>query len=184
MRHTLLVLAALLVLTACDPRTPTPTPEPVDLTPITTALDALTIRVTVLQEQVSSVTEGITALDGFTREQLANINDAAKELDILLRQPIDLGNVNWNGVQLLEVATAPELLNFLVITPGDCPEELPTPRIVRQPGEVLISMIMPAPTGPHCIIAPDTETTVAFGVYIDIPPGTYATVSLLPPYAN
>lgn len=175
MRTALAALVAAFLLSACQPA-----PQPVDLAPLQNAVTNLNEIVTVLNARLDVLGDRVVRLDDNVRADLATLNTAAADLHALVRQPITLADVNWTDISLLAITTSANSVNFLVFTPGECPEEVPA-GLVRVPAtEALASILVPAPTGPHCLSLDATESRQAASVTVEAVEGGVLAVNLFP----
>jgi hypothetical protein len=112
---------------------------------------------------------------------MTGLLSAATDLNALVRQPLDLSDVDLASIEVLFITTTADVLDFLLLAPGECPADLPIPRNAVRAGETAITVAWPAPTGVHCISSPAAEERPAFGTVVDVPAGAIASVALLPP---
>jgi len=179
MRMTLLITALLaLFLTACQAAPPTAEADSVEVLEAVAELDQ---RVNVLAANVDVLSTRVADMDERLWSRLQVLIGAATDLHALVQQPISIADVDLTNVEGLLVTTTADVINFLAMAPGACPEDLSAPRAMVAAGELVVSAFWPAPTGPHCISTAGGEGYEAFGVTIDVPPGTVGGVALLPP---
>lgn len=174
--------AALLafVLTACQPAPP-PAPA-ADVAPILDAVAALDQRTTVLAANVDVLSNRVTALDERLMDRLRILVSTATDLHALMQQPLRIDNVDLASIDGLVITTTPDAIDFLLIAPGACPDDLPGSRTTFAGGELLVSAFWPAPTGVHCISSTGGEDHGPFGAEVNVPPGTVGSITLLPPH--
>jgi len=175
MKHAALLLLAL-VLASCQPVPPTAEADSVETLAAIAELDQ---TVTVLAANVDVLTNRVADMDEGLRERLTVLIGAATDLNALVQQPLSVADVDLANIEGLIVTSTADVINFLLIAPGECPDDLPVPRSRVSDGELVVSAFWPAPTGPHCISY--AGEGVAFGATVNVPAGTIGGVSLLPP---
>ena len=175
MRTAAFAVALAVTLAACQPQ-----PAPADLTPLANAITNLNDTVTALSAHLDAMSDRVLRLDDNVRKDLAALNQAAVELHALVQQPISFAGVDLASIDLLAITTFENSINFLILEPGACPEDARA-GLARVPAnETLASVLMPAPTGPHCLSLVETETRKAASVTIMPVNGGVLTVNLFP----
>lgn len=169
----LAVLLLALVLAACQPAAPAPA---TNLQPVLDAITALDERVTVLTAHTEATNDRIVQTENSLRAQLVALAGTASDL---AARPLTLADVDLASIEVLLVTTSPDVLDFLTIQPGSCADDLPLPRNAIRPGETIVTIPWPAPTGPHCITYEGEDAT--FGTVVHVPAGAIGGVTMLPP---
>lgn len=169
----LTVLALAVVLVACQPQAPAPA---TNLQPVLDAITALDARVTTLTAHVDATNDRIVHTENSLRAQLVALAGTAADL---AARPLRLSDLDLASIELLLITTTADILDFLTIAPGTCPDDLRLPRNAVWPGEAIVTVAWPAPTGPHCLSY--TGEGVAFGAVVDVPAGAIGGVTLLTP---
>lgn len=161
------------VLVACQPQTPAPA---ANLTPVLDAIAALDERVTVLTAHVDATNDRIVHTENSLRAQLVGLSAAAADL---AARPIRLSDLDLASIEVLLITTSPDVLDFLTINPGACAGDVALPRNSVHPGEAIVTIAWPAPTGPHCLAY--SGEGMAFAATVDVPAGAIGGVTMLPP---
>lgn len=153
---------------------------PANLQPVNDRLDTFADRMGVLVASVDVLDARVTRLDDNVREDLAELNDAATDMAAILQQPLDVSQVDFSQLDLLSITTLSGSVGFLVMTPGECPEDSASGRVRVPATEALSSILYPAPTGLHCLSLEETDLYEAAAVEFLPVEGGVVSVNLFP----
>lgn len=191
-----IVAALVLLLTACNP---TPA-QPVDLSKVTAAVDAVAANVQDLSAQVDALagrvdylaTEVPTHVDALGEDLAAVaggldglegdveiLTRAALDLQQTVTQPLDLANFEWGALTGIVVQTVPATAQ-VTIEPGECPDGTDDGYSTLWGNQVIGTSFHAAPAGTHCLRTLADDTHRESGVTVTIPDGVIVTAALLP----
>lgn len=165
MRTLTLAGLAVLALTACGS---TAQPQPVDLSGVTAAIEAVGARVDDLSGRVDLLSSDINVL-----------TEAAINLQSAVNKPLDVSNVAWGALTGVVLQTVPPTIE-VTVQPGPCPDGTPTGLHSALPGTLIGASFHPLPVGTHCLISLADEAHKAAGVTVEVRDGVIVAAALIP----
>lgn len=165
MRTLTLAALAVLALTACGS---TAQPQPVDLSGVTAAIEAVGARVDDMAGRIDLLASDINVL-----------TEAAINLQSAVNKPLDVSNVTWGALTGVVLQTVPPTLE-VTVQPGPCPDGTPTGLHSALPGTLIGTSFHALPAGRHCLQSLATEEYQAAGVTVEVPDGVIVAAALIP----